>query len=283
LSILPFLSATPSEAAGPAAVDKKISTGATTGHRLDERLATFLAPTSFAAEQYRVLRHQVQQLRGKEGLVVAVTSPAVGEGKTTTAVNLAGALAQASGARVLLIDADLRRPAVSTWLGFSEARGGPGLAGALLDPGFELGVLIRQRSPFNLSVIPAGRPVDNPYELLLSARFGELLAAARSSHDFVVVDTPPVLLVPDCRALAQWVDTFLLVVAAHKTPRKLLEEALNAMDPAKLAGIVFNQDDRPLSGHYRQYAQYYPRPDARETPRTAPSASGSDGRSVSWR
>ena len=59
--------------------------------------------------------------------------------------------------------------------------------------------------------------------------------------DWVIVDTPPVLLVPDCHALAQWVDKFLMVVAAHKTPRKLLEEALNVMDPAKLAGIVFNR------------------------------------------
>lgn len=281
MSSLSFLDATRGEGAGRGTAVAKAPAGTGTGLRaIEQHLATLLAPSSFAAEQYRVLRHQMQKLRGKGSLVVAVTSPAVGEGKTTTAVNLAGALAQAPGARVLLVDADLRRPTVSAWLGLSEARGGPGLAGAVADAGFELGVVVRQRLPFNLSVIPAGRPLENPYETLLSPRVGELLAEACGSYDYVVVDTPPVLLVPDCHALAQWVDKFLLVVAAHKTPRKLLEEALNVMDPAKLAGIVFNQDDRPLSGHYRRYARYYP--NVRPMPRRVDSSGARDGRGPSW-
>src|SRR5947208_1368994 len=69
---------------------------------------------------------------------------------------------------------------------------------------------------------------------------------------------PPVLLVPDCRLMSQWIDGFLLVVAAHRTPRKLLGEALSAMDEAKVLGIVFNGDDRPLSGYYGgDYRSYY--------------------------
>jgi Mrp family chromosome partitioning ATPase len=131
-------------------------------------------------------------------------------------------------------------------------------------------------------VVPAGRPVENPYETLLSPRVGELLAEARGNYAYVVIDTPPVLLVPDCHALGEWVDKFLLVVAAHRTPRKLLEEALNVMDPDKLAGIVFNQDNRPLSGHYRKYAQYYPKLDGRRGSRNAGASGPDEGRGPSW-
>ncbi len=227
---------------------------------LEGHLATLLDPSSFAAEQYRVLRHQIEQLQRSQGLaVVAVSSPAVGEGKTTTAINLAGTLAQAPGARVLLVDADLRRPAVGGRLGLGGAGGGPGLAGAMLEPAYELTVVVRHRSPFNLSVLPAGRCPETPDELLGSARLGELMAEAREAYDFVVIDTPPLLLVPDCRSLGKWADGFLIVVSAHKTPRKLLEEALRIMEPEKVIGIVFNHDDRPLSGYYKQYSGYYTR------------------------
>jgi Mrp family chromosome partitioning ATPase len=73
----------------------------------------------------------------------------------------------------------------------------------------------------------------------------------------VVVDTPPVLLVPDCRLMSQWVDGFIVVVAAHRTPRKLLADGLSALDEEKLLGIVFNADDRPLSGYFGRYEGYY--------------------------
>jgi Mrp family chromosome partitioning ATPase len=66
----------------------------------------------------------------------------------------------------------------------------------------------------------------------------------------VLVDTPPSLLMPDCRLIERWVDGFILVVAAHKTPRKLVAEALSLLDPAKMLGVVFNADDRPTAGYY---------------------------------
>ncbi len=90
----------------------------------------------------------------------------------------------------------------------------------------------------------------NPYELLQSPRLGELLEEARRSYDYVVIDTPPLVSIPDCRAIARCVDGFLVIVAAHRTPRKLVEEALTVVDPAKVIGIVFNCDDRPLAGYY---------------------------------
>ena len=100
---------------------------------LEEHLVSLLAPTSFEAEQYRTLRHLIEQLhKAAELQVFAVSSPTASDGKTTTAINLAGALAQSHDARVLLIDADLRVPTVGTNLGLDE-RPGPGLADTLCE------------------------------------------------------------------------------------------------------------------------------------------------------
>lgn len=220
---------------------------------VEEHLASLLAPGSFEAEQYRALRHGVEEMRNTRVMaVVAVSSPGVGEGKTTTAINLAGALAQAPQARVLLMDADLRCSAVGARLGLSDA-GGPGLVDAILDPGLTLDDVVRWHPRFNLSVLPPGRCSAPPYEVLNSPRLGTLLEEARRQYDYVVLDTPPLLPVADSRLIARWVDGFLVVVAAHQTPRELLEEALNLMDSAKLVGLVFNGDDRPPSRYYARY------------------------------
>ena len=101
----------------------------------------------------------------------------------------------------------------------------------------------------NLSVLLAGRCPSAPYEVLKSPRLGELLGEARRRYDYIVLDTPPVVLFPDCRIISRYVDGLLIVVHAHKTARKLLEEALNVTELAKVVGLVFNGDDRHLSRH----------------------------------
>ncbi len=216
---------------------------------VEEHLVSLLAPTSFEAEQYRALRHLIEQLHKSADLsVVAVSSPGGADGKTTTAINLAGALAQAPDARVLLVDADVRGAALATRLGFDD-RGGPGLVDAILDAKLTLEAVVHVRPHLNLSVLPAGRLPSAPYEVLKSPRVGELLAEARRRYDYIVLDTPPLVSVPDCRVIGKWVDGFLIVVTAHRTARKLLEEALNVTEPAKIVGLVFNGDDRHLSRH----------------------------------
>jgi Mrp family chromosome partitioning ATPase len=95
--------------------------------------------------------------------------------------------------------------------------------------------------------LPAGRRPSAPYEVLQSPRLGELLAAARQRYDYVVLDTPPLVAVPDCRIIGKLVDGILIVVSAHRTARKLLEEALHVTEPAKIVGLVLNGDDRHLS------------------------------------
>lgn len=223
---------------------------------INEHLVSLMAPTSFAAEQCRSLRYIVEHLRREAGLqLTAVTSPAVGDGKTTTAINLAASLAEVPGARVLLVDADLRQPMVAQQLGLSESDRVPGLMEAVLDEHVDLDSAIRKIPPLNFSVLPKGGSPGLPHEILEQPRLPRLLAQMRERFDYVVLDSPPMLAVSDCRLLARWVDGFLMVISAHKTSRKLLEEALNLMDPNKTVGIVFNRDDSPLTRYYGQYYQ----------------------------
>jgi protein-tyrosine kinase len=222
---------------------------------IEEHLVSLLRPTSFEAEQYRALRFIIEQLnRTSEVRVLAVTSPASGDGKTFTAVNLAGTMAQAPEDRVLLVEADLRRPGIANLLGLGRMRG-PGLVDAILDPAISLDDVVRLLPPFSLSILPGGSPQLSPYELLKSPRLAELFAEMRRRYDYVVVDTPPLILFPDCRLLQQYIDGLIMIVAAHKTPRKLVEDAISIIDRTKLIGLVFNGDDSLALGHYHAYTQ----------------------------
>src|SRR5213594_4258523 len=121
---------------------------------IDERLVSLFAPNSFEAEKYRALAHTIELMHKATGLqVIAVTSPTPGDGKTTTAINLAGALAQAPDLRVLLVEADLRRTShrVAERLGLGGAPG-PGLAGGIMNPASSLGDVVRRHPRFALSV-----------------------------------------------------------------------------------------------------------------------------------
>ena len=220
---------------------------------VDEHFVSLLTPGAFEAEQYRALRHTIERMHKSTGLkVIAVTSGTVGDGKTTTAINLAGALAQAPHARVLLVDADLRHPSVANLLGLHGGNS-PDLVDAIRDPALKLAQVVEERLPFNLSVMPVHQSPSRPYELLKAPRAGALLDEARASFDYVIVDAPPLVGVQDCRVIGDWVDGILLVVRAHRTTRRLLEEAFNVVEPSKVIGLVFNGDDQPRSANYSSY------------------------------
>jgi protein-tyrosine kinase len=224
---------------------------------VDQHLVSLMAPAAFEAEQYRALRHIVEQLHKTAELkVIAVSSPSVGDGKTITAVNLAGALAQGPETKVLLVDADLRRSSLHHVLGLGDTNH-PGLVDAIVDPSLTLDRIVQPRPPFNLSVICAGPTPPAPYEVLKSPRLGDLLGEARRQYDYVIVDTPPLAPVQDCRVIGRWMDGFLLVVAANRTPRQLVEEAVTTLDRAKIIGFVFNRDARSLSRRYFGYYRGY--------------------------
>lgn len=235
--------------------------------RIDEHLVGLLRGNSAEADDYNVLRYALEERRGSDGLrVVAVTSATVGDGKTTTAVNLAGVFAHRRDARVLLVDTDLRRPSVASALRLPTDGAALGLVDAILDPRLTLDQVVTHLPAFNLSVLTAGQPSDEPFELLRAPRAGELFREARRSYDAVVLDTSPLLIVPDSRILENWVDGFVLVVAAHRTPCRLVGEALSLLDPAKVIGVVLNRDDRS-SARYGTYGYRLPTPPGKASQR----------------
>src|SRR5438046_7121453 len=138
--------------------------------QLDPHLVALTSPGSFAAEQYQGLRLTIERLRrGRTLQVIAVTSPAAGEGKTLTAINLAGALARGGDdARVLLIDADLRRPAVAHQLAIDD--GAKGLTEAIENADATLESVTQKLKPFNLSIVTAGTRNGAVHHILRSPR-----------------------------------------------------------------------------------------------------------------
>lgn len=224
----------------------------------DRRLVALTARRSFEAEQFRRLRHRLEDLATQKNVrVVAVTSAAPHDGKTMTSINLAASLAQARQSRVLLIDADLRRPHVATTLRIDDE---PGLLQLLARGGADIETYIRRVPGTTLDVLPCERRQTDTYEVLTAPSFQTLLARARATYSTVIVDTPPVVPVPDSSLLGRLVDGYLVVVAANATPRKLLGEALTLLDPASVLGLVFNRDARPLFGYYHAYHDAYFQP-----------------------
>jgi Mrp family chromosome partitioning ATPase len=184
--------------------------------KLDRRLVSLTAPTSLEAEQYQALRLKLESLQRSRGVrVMAITSPGVKDGKSVTAINLAAALAQGSDARVLLIEADLRRPAVARYLRLGEKQR-PGLADIVDDPNRPLrDAIVAARRTGSTSCLRA-RPSHRFTSSCDRQRLGTLLQEARDEYDYVLLDTPPLGPVSDCALLARWIDGVLLVVAAHE-------------------------------------------------------------------
>jgi capsular exopolysaccharide synthesis family protein len=224
---------------------------------VDPHLVPLLNPAAFEAEPYRVLAHLVGQMHTEADLrVLAITSPGSGDGKTSSAINLVSILAQEPRIRVLLVEADLRRPSIAKYLGIRHVT--EGLAGMVLVPDLSLERAVQHCLPFNFDLLLAGHSSASPYDSLKLPRFGALLQEARLHYDYVIVDTPPILPFADCRLIEKWIDGWLVVVAAHQTSRKLLAEALDIVDSTKLVGLVLNKDDHQTARYdyaYRYYAQ----------------------------
>ena len=209
---------------------------------INPHLVCLLQPKSFLAESYFRLRHTLEQMRVPErGMVVGVTSPGAGDGKTFTAINLAGALAQNTDARVLLVDLNLRQSGASVGKNLQlQADAESGVSDWISHEIPGEGLASYQLPGLNLHLIPSGTRVDSPYEILKSPKLDELFEQARQKYDYIIVDTPQTLLLPDIELIARVVDGFLVVVRAGATPQDQLEEALNLMTQDKVLGLVFN-------------------------------------------
>jgi protein-tyrosine kinase len=220
--------------------------------RLDERLIAALAPTSFAAEQYRSLRARIRRAdAGRAVRALVITSPGKGDGKSLTAANLALTMAQEFQQRVLLLDADLRRPSVHQLFGLME---GPGLADVLMGAA-ELEQALVAVPEHHLTLLPAGQPPAHPTELLGSAAMRRVLDTLRTRFDRILIDMPPVAPLADLHVVAPMADGLLMIVRAGITPKPAIERALQGLDLSKVLGLVLNEsgaatpDDEGYGGY----------------------------------
>jgi tyrosine-protein kinase len=209
-------------------------------------LASGPGDRSPAAEAFRAVGLKLKHATATAApQVVVVTGSNAGEGASTVAVNLSVSLAR-SGSRVILVDANLRRPRVHRYLELPE--GGPGLTDVLTGSA-ELGRATQPWKDGRLTVLGAGPLSVDPDELLSSPQMRRLLGQLRDAYDFVVLDTPPLLPVADAAALSVLADGCLLVAQFGKTTREQLEEAASAVARvrADLFGVILNRVPRRVA------------------------------------
>ena len=220
--------------------------------QLNPRLVVATTPQSRAAEQFRLLRTRIKQAeRGRTIRSIAITSPSKGDGKSLTAANLALAMAQEFHQRVLLIDADFRRPAIAGLFGLSES---PGLSDVLLGAA-ELDAALVGLTDHRLTVLPAGTPALHPAELLGSSGMRRVLDTLRSRFDRILIDLPPVAPVADVHVVAGMTDGIVMVVRAGVTAKPAIEQALSGLDASKVLGLVLN-DAEESKGRRETYEGY---------------------------
>jgi polysaccharide biosynthesis transport protein len=225
-------------------------------------LVTQVRPQSQMAESYRALRTSLLLSNlGAPPKVIMVTSALPQEGKTTTSINCAVVLAQ-KGVRVLLIDADLRRPSIHKTLGMGPRSG---LSNVLTGSTTLEQAIARTTVLPNLHVLPAGTPPPNPAELLASSNMRDVLAELREQYDHIVVDTPPSLSVTDAVVLSPRADAVVLVIRSGQTTKQALRRSRDilAQVNAKVVGVLLNAVDLSSPDYYYyyeyqgKYAQYY--------------------------
>lgn len=222
----------------PAALPTDEESAASRGAQIDRRLVAAVAPQSLPAEQFRSLRTRISRAEnGRAVRAIIVTSPAKGDGKSLTAANLALTMAQEYQHRVLLLDADLRRPTLHQLFGISEA---PGLTDVLMGAA-TLEDAVVPLEEHHLTVLPSGVPATHPAELLGSAAMRRTLDTVRTRFDRVVLDMPPVSPLADVQIVSAMADAVLLVVRAGVTQKPAIERALAGLDAGKVMGLVLNE------------------------------------------
>lgn len=210
-----------------------------------------------ALEQYRKLAATLHQAQVERGVKVVMTTSALpSEGKSLSAVNTALTLSESYQRRVLLIDADLRRPTIQRLFGLPANSG-------LIE-----GLRAEQEYPMTpvqmterLWVLPAGRPDPDPISALTSQRMKRVLAHAAGLFEWVIVDTPPLGLLPDASLLADFVDGVLLVVRCGKAPFNLVKRTVDGVNRERIIGVIMNAvdlaHDRNAGGYYEYYGYGY--------------------------
>jgi len=262
IAALPALGMIPLGSKRPSSEDnsRKLSVAAS---KEAVELVTQSRPQSQMAESYRALRTSLLlSSLGAPPKVIMVTSAMPQEGKTTTSINTAIVLAQ-KGVRVLLVDADLRRPGVHKALGMGSRSG---LSNVLTGSADVQQAITRSPLIPSLYVLPAGTPPPNPAELLASANMRDLIETLSSQYDHIVIDTPPTLSVTDAVVLSTRADAVVLVIRSGRTTKQALRRAreLLVRVNARVTGVLLNAVDLSSPDYYYYYeyqgkygARYY--------------------------
>lgn len=218
-------------------------------------LITVKNPKAPSSEAYRTLRTNIQfSTFDKKTQVIVITSSGPGEGKSTVAANLAVVMAQ-SGSKTLLMDCDQRKPRVHKIFNLSNQKGLSNfLAG---DANFEDS--FHKTKIEDLDIMTAGVRPPNPSELLGSKKMGEFINSLREKYDFIILDTPPVLMVTDAQLLSRCSDGSLLVVSSGEAQREGAMKAKDLLEQVntKILGVVLNKVQESSRSNYGYYYYYY--------------------------
>ncbi len=221
-----------------------------------DQVVTLTEPRSPISEAYRVLRTNLRFTGADTPVtVLLITSSGPGEGKSTTAANLAITIAQA-GKRVVLMDCDLRRPSLHTLFNVSND---VGLSDLFLEDAPELDKMLKPTAVPTLRLLTSGTIPPNPSEMLDSKRMTDILTALRAQSDMVIIDSPPALVVADASILGSRCSGALLVIDSGKTRIDVARRALNTLEQAKVTvlGTVINKLSPNKTRGYGYYYNYY--------------------------
>ena len=216
-------------------------------------LITLIDPSSPISEQYRTIRTNIQfaSSADKQIKTIVVTSSGPGEGKSTTSANLAVVIAK-SGQRVLLVDADMRKPTVYKTFSLNNASG----LSTVLSTSTSVLEAAQKTVIDNLSVLTSGPKPPNPSELLGSARMNQVMEEAKNLYDVVMFDMPPVVAVTDAQIMASKADGTILVVRENVARKESLTKARDLLNmvQARIIGVVYNGAEHSKdSGYYYYY------------------------------
>ena len=215
----------------------EVEHGAFVDLRPSPTVVAISAPKSFAGQQYGILKRKLCSIKEERDLgTILITSASTSEGKTLTAVNLAFTIAQGIDQRVLLVDANLKRPHVESLLGFSAAKG---LADYLSGKTSNEEIILRTRVS-NLSIASSGHVAEDPTGLLNGQAMTDFLAYTRERFDWVILDSPPLSPLAEVDLLSSLVDGILIVVRHSHTPLDLISKSMQVLSGRKLLGCLFN-------------------------------------------
>jgi capsular exopolysaccharide synthesis family protein len=215
----------------------------------ESRLVALTDPKSLGAEKFHALMTRLETLRLQRELKsLQVTSSVINEGKTLVAANLAVTLAKRSNSKVLLVEGDLRRPALTPLFGLTELRG---LAHWWAEGENGLVRYACRLNSLSLWLLSTGIVCDQPSDILQSARFADAFTRLKGWFDWIVVDSTPMVPVVDVNLWARLVDGTLLVVREGMTPVKELKKGLASLDNPKLVGVILNEASECDQANYK--------------------------------